>query len=88
MLYRDVGLQIDHSFRRWLIGSVKLGFGLDDYVGLSREDRRYSAGVGLTYKLDRTTQIKGEFRQDWLRSNVSGADYTASIFLLGLRFQK
>jgi hypothetical protein len=88
VLYRDVGLQIDHSFRRWLIGSVKLGFGLDDYVGMSREDMRYSAGVGLTYKLDRSTQIKGEFRQDWLRSNVSGSDYTASIFLLGLRFQK
>ena len=61
--YRDVGLQIDHSFRRWLIGSVKLGFGLDDYVGLSREDKRYSAGVGLTYKLNRTTQIKGEARR-------------------------
>lgn len=86
--YRDVGLQIDHSFRRWLIGSVKLGFGLDDYVGLSREDKRYSAGAGLTYKLNRTTQIKGEFRQDWLRSNVSGNDYTASVFMLGLRFQK
>ena len=86
--YRDVGLQIDHSFRRWLIGSVKLGFGLDDYVGLSREDKRYSAGAGLTYKLNRTTQIKGEVRQDWLRSNVTGNDYTASIFLLGLRFQQ
>ncbi len=86
--YRDVGLQVDHSLRRWLIGSVKLGFGLDDYVGLSREDKRYSAGFGLTYKLNRTTQIKGEFRQDWLRSNVSGNDYTASIFMLGLRFQQ
>jgi hypothetical protein len=88
VLYRDVGLQIDHSFRRWLIGSVKLGFGLDGYVGMSREDQRFSAGVGLTYKLDRSTQIKGEFRQDWLRSNVTGVDYSASIFLLGLRFQE
>lgn len=86
--YRDAGLQIDHSFRRWLIGSVKLGFGLDDYVGLSREDKRFSAGAGLTYKLNRTTQIKGEFRQDWLRSNVSGNNYTASVFMLGLRFQQ
>ena len=88
VLYRDVGLQIDHSFRRWLIGSLKLGFGVDDYVGMSREDKRYSAGVGLTYKLDRSTQIKGEFRQDWLRSNVTGSDYSASIFLLGLRLQR
>ena len=88
VLYRDIGLQIDHSFRRWLIGSVKLGFGVDDYVGMSREDKRYSAGVGLTYKLDRSVQLKGEVRHDWLRSNVTGSDYTANIFLLGLRFQK
>jgi hypothetical protein len=86
-LYRDVGLQLDHSFRDWLIGTVKLGFGLDDYVGYDREDHRYSAGIGLTYKLNRTTQLKGEVRQDWLHSNVTGNDYTATIMLLGLRLQ-
>ncbi len=87
VFYRDAGLQIDHALRRWLIGTVKAGFGLDDYVGSQREDRRYSAGAGLTYKLNRAVQIKGEFRQEWLRSNVTGNDYTASIFLVGLRFQ-
>jgi len=109
---RDVGLQIDHSFRRWLVGSIKFGAGFDSYKGTDvaaggvaapicdcvvstpggtaadREDKRFSAGLGLTYKLNRTTQIKGEFRQDWLRSNVSANDYTASIFMLGLRFQQ
>lgn len=88
VLYRDVGLQVDHAFRRWLIASLKLGFGVDDYIGLDRLDRRYSAGLGLTYKLDRTVQLKGEFRQDWLRSSVPGNDYTASTFLVGLRFQR
>ena len=88
VLYRDVGLQVDHAFRRWLIGSVKIGFGFDDYVGLSREDNRYSAGVGLTYKFDRSWQVKGEVRQDWLRSNISGNDYNATTFLLGLRWQR
>ena len=88
VLYRDVGLQVDHSFRRWLIGSLKLGFGVDDYVGMDREDKRYSAGLGLTYKLSRSLQIKSEFRQDWLRSNVTGNDYEASVFLLGVRVQR
>jgi len=88
VLYRDVGLQVDHAFRRWLIGSVKAGFGTDDYVGIGRIDTRYSAGLGLTYKVNRTVQIKGEFRQDWLRSNQPGNDYTASTFLLGMRFQE
>ncbi len=92
VLYRDVGLQVDHSFRRWLIGTVKLGVGLDTYKGADvitdREDKRYSFGLGLTYKLNRMMQVKGEFRQDWLRSNVTGNDYSASVFLLGLRVQQ
>jgi hypothetical protein len=88
VLYRDIGVQVDHAFRRWLIGSLKLGYGNDNYVGLDRIDNRYSAGVGLTYKLNRSVQVKGEFRQDWLRSNVEGVDYTASIFMLGLRLQR
>lgn len=88
VLNRDVGLEISHSLRRWLVGSVKLGVGFDSYVGDVREDKRYSAGVGLTYKLNRTVQLKGEFRQDWLHSNVAGNDYTASTVMFGLRFQQ
>jgi len=88
VLYRDAGLQVDHAFRRWLIGSLKLGIGLDSYDGLSREDKRYSAGLGLTYKLNRSVHLKGEFRQDWLRSNVGGNDYSASVFMLGVRVQR
>ncbi len=88
VLYRDIGLEVDHAFRRWLIGTVKVGFGLDDYVGSSREDKRFSAGAALTYKFNRFVSLKGEFRQDWTRSNESGNDYTASIFMLGLRFQR
>jgi hypothetical protein len=49
---------------------------------------RYLVGFGLTYKLSREVQIKGEARREWLRSNVPGNDYTADVFLLGLRFQR
>jgi len=87
-LYRDVALQVDHAFRHWLIGSVKVGFGFDDYVGMSREDNRYSVGAALTYKFDRSWQLKGEVRQNWLRSNISSNDYNETVILLGLRWQK
>jgi hypothetical protein len=33
ILYRDVGLQIDHAMRRWLIATAKFGFGVDTYKG-------------------------------------------------------
>ena len=53
-----------------------------------RRDLRYLIGLGITYKVNRELQIKGEFRQDWLRSNIAGEDYNASTFLLGLRLQR
>lgn len=33
ILSRDIGLQIDHSLRRWLIATAKFGFGVDSYKG-------------------------------------------------------
>ncbi len=85
---RDFGVQLDHSFRPWLVGTLKLGFGFDDYVGSSREDNRFLAGAELTYKLNRMVQIKGELRHEQRSSNVSDQDYKANIFLLGLRLQR
>jgi len=85
---REAGIEIDHAFRRWLLGTLKLGWGLDDYVGLDREDKRYAVSLGLIYKLSREMQLKGELRESWLRSNVSGVDYTATAILVGLRLQR
>jgi hypothetical protein len=85
---RDIGLQVDHAFRRWLIGTAKLGYGMDLYEGSPREDKRYSASIAATYKLTRSVQVKGEFRQDWLQSTQPGTNYTASTMLLGMRLQR
>lgn len=88
VLSRDIKLQYDHAFRRWLIGTVKAGYGNDNYKGSDRDDDRYMVALGLTYKLSRWAQVKGEFRQDWLRSNFTGNNFTESSFLVGLRLQQ
>jgi hypothetical protein len=95
IFYRDVGLQVDHAMRRWLIATVKFGFGFDTYQGddaagtiADRQDTRYALGFGLTYKFNRDLWLKGEVRREWLRSNATGFNYDANIFLLGLRLQK
>jgi hypothetical protein len=85
---RDIGLQVDHAFRRWLIGTLKVGFGYDDYVGMERIDHRYSASASVLYKLSRDVQIKGEVRHDWLRSDVAGVDWNSTAVLLGVRLQR
>jgi hypothetical protein len=87
-LSRDVAVEVDHALRTWLIASAQVGYGNDDYVGLQRDDNRYFASAGLTYKLNRDMQIKGTVREDWLTSNVSGVTNSATSFLLTLRLQK
>jgi hypothetical protein len=85
---RDLNVQVDHAFLLWLIGTGQVGYGHDDYVGLGRQDNRYFALASLTYKLNRELQLKGTIRQDWLDSNVSGASYDATSFLVGIRVQR
>jgi hypothetical protein len=84
---RDYSLQVDHAFRRWLIGTAKVGTGTTDYDG-TRLDKRYFVEGDLVYKLSRTFQIKAQVRQDWLESSIAGASSSATIVMLGVRVQR
>ena len=88
MFTREVALQVDHAFRRWLIATLKVSYGNDDYVGSTRDDNRYSVSAGIIYKLNRDLWLKSEYRHDWLRSSVSGANYDADVILFTLRAQR
>jgi hypothetical protein len=81
-------VQVDHALRRWLIWTVRAGYGFDEYVGSLRADKRMSAGTSLTYKFSREVSLKGEYRYDQLRSNVMESDYSANAFLIGLKLQR
>jgi hypothetical protein len=95
-LRRDIGVQVDHALRRWLMWTVRAGYGLDDYRStpcecsafLHRIDNRTSLGTALVYKFNREVSLKGEYRYDQLRSNTAGADYDANVFLVGLKLQR
>ncbi len=87
-LRRDVAVQVDHAFRRWLIGTLRFGYGFDEYLGNGRNDTRSSIGATITYKLNREFWLKGEYRYDQLRSNAANVDYDANVFLIGLKLQR
>jgi hypothetical protein len=88
VLHRDYTLEADHDFRRWLTGIMKLGYGVDYYVGMNRTDHRYFISSSLTYKFTRDLWLRAEFRHDWLSSSLYGNDYQANLFLLTLRMQR
>jgi hypothetical protein len=88
VLTRQVGVEVNHAFRRWLIGTVKFSLARDIYGGMFRIDNRFAVSTALTYLFTRELALKGEFRQEWDRANVPGSNYVASIWLLGLRLQR
>jgi len=85
---RTASLTVDHAFRRWLIGTASVVYGVDDYKGAGRTDERLGLGAALTYRFNRYASLRGEFRRERLRSTVPDDDYTANIVMLGLRLQR
>jgi hypothetical protein len=85
---REVALQVDHAFRRWLIGTGKLARAVDTYQGSGREDERYVASAAITYMLSRELQLKGEYRREWMQSNTADNGYRADVVLFGIRLQR
>lgn len=88
VLNRGYSATIEHAFRRYLIGTLKAGIGTADYDGLSRFDTTYSIGGDLVYKFNREMQLKAQLRHDWMKSTLAGYDYQATLFMLGMRFQR
>src|SRR5258707_7567173 len=57
VLTRNASIEVDHAFRRWLVGAIKFSYGFDDYVGSDRKDDRYAVSAAITYKLNRADEI-------------------------------
>jgi hypothetical protein len=85
---RQIGLQVEHAFRRWLIATAGFTYARDVYVGDIRADNRYIASIAMTYILSRELQLRAEFREEWQHSNIPGSNYAASIWLMGVRLQR
>ena len=88
VLERILALRIDHAFRRWLIGTIRLGWEFDDYGQSGRRDNRFVVGAQASIKLARELWLTGEVRQETLDSNEPVNDYTANIMMVGLRLQR
>jgi len=87
ILSRDVILQMDHQFEPWLVGTLRGGYGQDQFVGIGRTDQRTFVAVGGTYKMNRNIQLKSEVRTEWTRSNVPINNFMAVVGVVGVRFQ-
>jgi hypothetical protein len=85
---RDLAVEVDHSFRYWLVGILKGGYGNDVYPGAGLQDNRWYVSVGAVYKVTREWQLNATVRQDWQIATQPTFTFNATSVLFGVRFQQ
>ena len=87
---RNAGVELEHAFRRWLIGvGEDSATAVDDYVGSPRVDDRYAISGTLIYKLNRMMQAEGaSCARSGCARPCRPPTTAATVMLLGLRLQR
>lgn len=85
---RRGSIEISHA----LLRNLKLGatavWQNNDYRGIALTENIYQGTLTAQYNLTRSVVVRGSFTHERLKSSTPGADYTANVFLLGLRLQR
>jgi hypothetical protein len=87
VLTRIISAQLSHDLLRNLTVTATGSHFTNDYQGAAIYEYGYAAGVKLEYKITRSIVIRGSYSHERLNSTSSGSDYTANVFLIGLRLQ-
>ncbi len=87
-LSRTVNAELSHDLLRNLTVTALGTYFNNQYQGVSLVENGYTAGVRLDYKITRSIAFHASYSHERLSSNEAGDDYTANVFLVGLRFQQ
>ena len=87
-LVRSAGIELSHALWRNLTLGATLNYTNTDYQGIKQTDQLLAAGLKAEYSLTRSIVLRSSFTHERLKSTAPGTDYTANVFLLGLRFQQ
>jgi hypothetical protein len=85
---RTVSLAVSHALLRNLTLGAVGAIGFNDYNGVDVRETSYSATLKADYNLTRSIVVRGSFTHERLKSTAVGSDYTANVFLLGLKLQR
>ena len=85
---RRASVNVSHALLRNLTLTADASISERDYRGDPLKERTLRLGLGAEYALTRSVVVRGSFTHDRLRSTAPNSDYTANVFLLGLRLQR
>jgi len=84
----SAGVEVTHALRRYLALSALLDGSKTVYQGVPITEDRYTAALRLDWKVNRSVVVRASVAHERLDSSTVGADYTANVYLVGLRLQR
>ena len=87
-IVHSAGVEVTHALRRYLSLSALLDGSQTLYQGVPITEDRLTAGLRLDWKLNRSVVVRASVTHEQLDSSIPGADYTANVYLVGLRLQR
>jgi hypothetical protein len=85
---RITSLELAHALMRNVTLTATGSVQTSRYENVGLSQTTYIAGLTAEYNLTRSIVLKGSFTRQRMASNQPGTDYTADVFMLGLRFQR
>ncbi len=85
---RSATLALEHALRRNLVFTASVTLSDSDYKGVDLNEKGFTGRIGIDWKLTRSLAVRAGFTHERLDSSTPGDDYTANIFLVGLRLQR
>ncbi len=80
-------LEVQHDLRRNLSVTASATLAQTDYRGIRLREETQAGTLRVDYKLTRSVALRASFTHERLTSTSPGSDYTANVYLVGLRFQ-
>lgn len=84
---RRATLEVQHDFRRNLSLILTGTLGEADYKGIDLREEGLTASAKLEYRLTRWLALRASLIHERLKSTEPSSSYTATTYLVGMRFQ-
>ncbi len=85
---RRLSVEISHALLRNVTLTAIGTFQNTQYRGITLDEKYFNGTFRAEYNLTRTIAIRASYTFEKLKSTSTGSDYTANVFLLGLRLQR
>ena len=84
----QVGAEVRHAFRKYLIGTAGVTYTARDYEGITLQEDETRMALGTEYFVNREIVLFGRYEHINFDSNQDLSSYTADDFRLGMRVRR